>query len=117
MPKLVTLPDVLYQVYVFGDLKCTENERPMSYRYFKRIMLGSELIVTEKTIRQKYDQIVAANFAKESRGRNDVIVLNVPAIINELIYKKMVFEEHIPAKTPAECGSHTQTHTQTEVSS
>jgi len=117
MPKLVTLQDVLHQVYIYGDLNRTEIERPMSYRSFKRIMLGSELIVTEKTIRQKYEQIVAANFAKELRGRKDVIVLNVPAIINELIYKKLVFEEHIPSKTPADNGSHTQTHTQTEVSS
>ena len=116
MPKLVALPDVLYQVYVFGNLQRTENERPMSYESFKKIMLGSELVVTEKTIRQKYNQIVAAGFAKEARNNPNIIILNVRALINELIYKHEIDAEIIPI-TSENCGSHTQTHTQTEVSS
>jgi len=120
MPKLVTLQDVLHQVYIYGDLNRTETERPMSYKTFKRVMLGSELVVTERTIRQKWDQIIAANFARESRSNRgtskDVVILNVPSIINELIYKKMIVGDIVPCNR-LEQGAHTQTHTQTEVSS
>lgn len=117
MPKLVSLPDILYQVYIYGGLNRDENERPMSFKTFKKIMLGSELVVTEKTIRQKYEQIVASSFAKEVSNNRDVIILNIPAIINELVYKKMIFEDIVPVKTSEKDGSHTQTHTNTEVSS
>lgn len=117
MPKLVTLPDVLREVYVWNGLEeCKDLERPMSFKTFKRIMLGSELIVTEKTIRQKYEQIVCAGFAKESSNPN-IIVLDVPGIRRTLICEHKIFEslsDPKPVKLESN-GSHTQTHTNTEV--
>ena len=105
MPKLVTLPDVLREVYVWGKMDdSNEVERPLSYKNFKRVMLGSETIVTEKTIRQKYEQILAAGFARESKVNPEMIILHIPQIREYLVTERMI--------TPAIDGAHTQTHTE-----
>lgn len=76
-----------------------EEERPLSYRAFKTVMLGSELLVSEKTISQKYDQIVAAGYARNS-SNSKIILLDIPGI------KRFLTEEH---RIPFPGCTHTNT--------
>lgn len=100
MPRKVTLPEVLHQVYLWGGMEhTTEEERPLSYRSFKTVMLGSELLVSEKTIGQKYDQIVAAGYARNSKN-SKIIILDILGI------KRFLAEEH---RIPFQGSTHTNT--------
>lgn len=105
MPKKVTLSDVLREVYVWGGMENSEEiERPISYKGFKKIMLGSELLVNEKSIRMKYEQIVAAGYAKEHNSNRSIIILDVPEIRCTLLINRLI--------TAPKKGAHTHTHTQ-----
>lgn len=105
MPKKVTLSDVLREVYVWGGMENSEEiERPISYKGFKKIMLGSELLVNEKSIRMKYEQIVAAGYAKERNSNKSIIILDVPGIRRTLLINHLI--------TAPKKGAHTHTHTQ-----
>ena len=104
MPSKVTLPDVLYQVYIWGGLDTSEEtERPISYNGFKKVMLGSELLVNEKSIRLKYEQILAAGYAVENRNNPKIIVLDVA-----MIRRALILEHRIAVSKQ---GAHTHTHT------
>lgn len=106
MPKKVTLSDVLREVYVWGGMEHSEEiERPISYKGFKMIMLGSELLVSEKSIRMKYEQIVAAGCARKHSSNRNTIILDIPEIRRTLLINHTITA---PMK-----GAHTQTHTHT----
>ena len=86
MARLIKLEEVLDAVYQYGSLSTTKDiERPMTYNDFKRIMVGTELMVTDRTIRAKYDQIVFAGFGRESVKNRNIIILYVQSIREELI--------------------------------
>lgn len=104
MPKLVRLVDVIdaiYQQIDDGDVL----ELPISYSTFRKIMIGQQLVVTDKTIRQKYEQIVYSGLARQHSTNNKIIILDVVAIRNELRA-----EGRIPA-SPSEIGAERDTHT------
>ena len=104
MPAKVTLSDVLREVYVWGGMENSEEiERPISYKGFKKIMLGSELLVAEKSIRQKYEQIIAAGYAKEHNSNKSIIILDVPGIRRTLLINHLI--------TAPKQGANTNKHT------
>ncbi|MDY0237179.1 MAG: hypothetical protein RBR71_14235 [Gudongella sp.] len=129
MPKLVSLTDVINEIYAWGKVgESVEFEQPMSLEVFKRIMLGSELVVTDKTIRNKYDQIVAAGLAREAQNRKNMIFLNMIKIRDYLIDNHKIIDNrgaHTDTHTSCDAdnsggssaylGAHTDTHTSCEV--
>lgn len=108
MPKVVSLVEVLDAVYRRGYLdEC--KEYPLQYSTFRKIMIGRQVVVTERTIRSKFEQIVYSGYAKPHPTNRNLIILDMVGVRNELRHEKKITGEYETDKIGADTHTHTKT--------
>ncbi|MEG1513974.1 MAG: hypothetical protein RSD95_03710 [Clostridia bacterium] len=96
MPQKVEIDAILKTTRDWLSLKDYDRDKySISYDSFKEIMLGSNLLVTDISIRLKFKQLSVSEYASKSKTNPKVIVLNVYKINRLLDFDHLYTETNV----------------------
>lgn len=86
MPKAIETDDILMALYRYRHIDEESEERtPLKYAEFRKIMITSNVIMSESTIRTRYDQLIFSGYADVMPGKVKQCLLDNIMVFNDLI--------------------------------